>query len=96
MIVMKVGIEMIKSGDMECSNGQVAMFTKELMSLTCEMGMEKCIGKTEVIIKGIGPMEFSMVRVRSENIQGKFTFRARASRKGGSTITLSLKFGRKN
>ena len=59
---------MTRNGGMEYSNGLVGMFIREIMSLICVMVMERCIGKMEAITKEIGPMESSMVKVRSDDI----------------------------
>ena len=55
---------MIKNQDMVFSHGQVEMFTREIMKMTQEMAMAKCIGWMAVFIKVIGGMGYSMVRVR--------------------------------
>ena len=59
---------MIKSGGREFLPGPVETSLKGFTRPMKEMDMVRCIGRMEVIIKGIGLMVFSMVRVRSEVI----------------------------
>ena len=55
---------MIKNQVMVFSHGRVEMYTREIMRMTQEMVMGKCIGWMEVSIKVIGGMAYNMVRVR--------------------------------
>lgn len=77
----KVSILMTKNQVTEFSHGQVEMCTKEIMIMTLEMVMVKCIGWTVVFIREIGGMEFSMER-------GKYMCLVRELRKGFFKIIL--------
>lgn len=61
---MRDNILMIKSQVTVFSHGQVVMYTREIMKMTLEMVMEKCIGWMAVFIKVIGGMEYNMVKVK--------------------------------
>lgn len=53
---------MIKNQVMVFSHGQVAMYTRGIMTMTLEMVMERCTGWMVVFIKEIGGMGFNMER----------------------------------
>lgn len=63
LIITKEIIETIKNGDKESTLGLLGTFIKEVMKQMQEMDMDKCIGRMEAIIKELGLMAFSMVRV---------------------------------
>jgi hypothetical protein len=55
---------MTKSQAMGFSLGHQGTFTREIIIKTNEMGMGKCTGTMEAIIKASGEREFSMERAR--------------------------------
>jgi hypothetical protein len=84
-----VTTEMIKNGGMESSPGSVVMSIKEIMKLTLETGLDRCIGETEHITKDNGSMEFKMDKEKS-------IFQPKVLKKGYSKIIKLSKSGKKN
>ena len=63
-INIKDNINKIKNKDKEYLFGKMVTYIKEIIQMTREMDMVKCIGMMGVIIKGNGKMEYKMVMVR--------------------------------
>lgn len=60
---MKENIVKIASMDMAFLVGQVVIFIREIISMTLDQVLAKCIGVMAVIIKDNGKMEYSMDKV---------------------------------
>ena len=73
---MKVNILWTTNMVMENFDGQAEIFTKEIIQMTKDMAMAKCIGLMEAFTKGNGQKEFSMDmgRCTFQMVQRKLEF----------------------